>query len=58
MDISFKAKDNYNPQKIVPPEKLGNKESPRGNAWISLERGNRRDLLGGLRMSGDGNLRD
>ena len=40
------------------PERLGNKEGLNGDTWISFGMGNRRDLLGGLRESGDGNLRD
>lgn len=39
-------------------ERLGNKEGPRGDTWISLERGNRRDLLSGLGDGEDGNMRD
>lgn len=37
---------------------MHNKEDPRENAWISLRRGNGRDLVGRLRLSGDGNMRD
>lgn len=46
-------KTQYNMKKeskemwVADPEKLGCKEGPRQNAWISLGRGDRRDLLGG-----------
>ena len=37
-------------------KRLGNKEGPKRNACISLGRRNRRDLLGKLGVSGDGNI--
>lgn len=40
------------------PEKLGKKESSRGDAWISLGKGNRLDFAGGLGVGGNRTERD
>ena len=40
------------------PEMLGNKEDSWRDAWVSLGRENRRDLLSGIVVNGDGNLMD
>lgn len=39
------------------PERLGEKEGPRGDAWFSLERGTRKDFVSGLGAGVDGNTR-
>ena len=38
------------------PQRQSNKESLKVYAWISLLRGNRRDLLGGVEVDGHWNL--
>ena len=38
------------------PERPGNKKGPQGEVWISLERGNRRDLLVKMGAGGHRNL--
>ena len=38
------------------PERLGNKEGPKRDVWISLEGGNRRDFMGGLTVDEDVNM--
>lgn len=40
------------------PERLGNKHGPKGDAWISLGKRNRRDLLSRLVVDSNGNIRD
>lgn len=40
------------------PEILQNNEGSRENAWMSPERGNRKDFAGGLGASGHQNRRD
>lgn len=39
-------------------ERPRNKEVSKGNIWISLGRGNRIDIVGGLGDGGNGNRRD
>lgn len=53
------TKKNTAPPETV-PERLGNKEGPKGDghAWISVERRNTRDLLGRLGNIREGNMRD
>lgn len=55
VDISYKVKDKY---AAVHRPRVGNKDAQRGNAWISLERGDRREFMSRLDAVGDGNLRD
>ena len=50
MNISCKVKDA--------PERIGNKDVSWRDAQNSLERGNKKDFLSGLRMNGDGNMRN
>lgn len=40
------------------PERMGNKECTKRDTWISMGKGNRRDLLSRLGTNGDGNVRD
>lgn len=40
------------------PREASNKESSKGDAWISFRRGNRIEFMAGLEAGGDGNRRD
>lgn len=40
------------------PERLRNKEGPRWGHMNFLGRANRRDLMGGIELDGNGNMKD
>lgn len=43
---------------IQRPERLRNKEGPRWGHMNFLGRANRRDLMGGIELDGNGNMKD